>query len=245
MRVQRVIVQEEKPKKGKKGALAGKPLIHIIIILDRSGSMDEEKWKGPTKYDNAIVGINQELQTLREDKTADYLITIIEFDQSGGTRIVTRFDKVPLSKIGTIAGLGTFGGTPLYETVGVTLRKYMKLVGSEKTLVKVFTDGGENASQGEWGRWYRGGKLLSDTIAKAENKGFTVTFVGTEMDVQNMIKEAGFRKGNTMSYDGSARGMKMSMFAATADTVAYSAKVAAGEDVTDNFFSKSVVEEDK
>lgn len=229
------------------GSFMGKPLIHIIILLDKSGSMDEgrNQLEG-SKYNNAIIGINEELNALKADTTATYLVTIIEFDSDyAGTAIKTIYDKIPLESIIAFSGSSPRGSTPLYEAVGITLLKYMRFVGEEKTLVKVFTDGGENQSLGIWSKYQGGGKLLADTIAVAESKGFTVTFVGTQLDVDNMVTSAGLRTGNTMAYDGTARGMKMSMVHSTGDTIKYASKVAAGEEVTDNFYSKRVVEEEK
>lgn len=219
-----------------------KTIVHNIHILDRSGSM------AYGKYENAVMGINEELALLKKDESVEYLQTIVEFDSEGhwgseSARIVWRTTAAPLKSYGVFVGLGASGGTPLYETIGIVIEKMRGIVkDGEKVLLKIFTDGDENSSKNGWGAREGGAHRLQLLIKEVEALGFTVTFVGQDRDVKQMIKNVGLRTGNTISHDNTARGVKMSFTETAGATMTYSKKVAAGEDALDNFYSKSVEE---
>lgn len=229
-------VNEAKPKK----VIGEKAVVHNVHILDRSGSMKYGK------YENAVLGINEELSLLKRDDSVEYLQTIVEFDTRGSwsaqqTRIEWRALAIPLKGYGTFIGLGADGGTPLYETIAKVVEKMRTIAKSgEKVLLKIFTDGDENASGEGWSIAEGGAKRLELLIKEVEAIGFTVTFVGQEGDVKNMIKNVGLRSANTISHDNTARGVKMSFIKTAGATMTYAKKVAAGEDALDNFYAKSI-----
>lgn len=231
--------------------LGKKPTIQNVNLLDRSYSMHGEK------YDNAILGINEEQEALKKDNNANYLQTIIEFDsdphgwRASGTRKAEYIEPIVAQPIGTckpIKGAGARGNTPLYEAVGYTIRKLLTLKKPEdRVLLKIFTDGGENESNGEFSPMSGGEKKLYDLIKGVqENHKFTVTFIGTQIDTDDIIRNLGIAKNNTLVHDNTGAGVKMSSYLRTGATMSYAKEVAeTGVDTVTNFYSKSVEEEKK
>ena len=130
-----------------------KARIHNVFIVDASGSMSGGK------YVNAITGLNELLVSIANDTDSENTATIVEFEDHN---IKTRLDvatKIPKTY------KGTGGMTPLNQAIGETLEYIVKTRKdkydvSDKILVNVFTDGGENSSQGK----YRNPDNLSSLI---------------------------------------------------------------------------------
>lgn len=208
-----------------------KPVIHNVHILDASLSMN-----GP-KYTNAINGINEELQKLKGDTEVDYTQTIVEFQSRSGhwnqlsgyseeTHINRRYFMKPISDCTTIAGAGANGNTPLYETIGTVIEELLaKARPGEKVLIKIFTDGEENSSRGR----YRNPRDLKTLIDRVESDNdFTVTFMGTQFDVERVVRDTGINFMNTLVHDNSARGIAASYSMAADSTVLYRKSVSDG-----------------
>jgi len=92
-----------------------KPTIHIVDILDASGSMGGS---GNSKYENSKKGILSGIEDLRKVKDVKYTYTLIEFVQS--RNIKTHFYLAPLPTNINFHG-ATGNNTPLYSTVYDTL----------------------------------------------------------------------------------------------------------------------------
>ena len=208
-----------------------KPTIHIVHILDGSGSMGG--YKGVTKFQSAKEGMTEEVNILSKDNEINYLYTIVEFDES--TRIKTICNKIPIKgiKINSLRFFEPDSTTALYDAIGFTLNNLITNTNNEKVLVKIFTDGGENASK----------TFTKDSvrnlIQECEQKGFVITFVGTDRDVVIVQNNLNIKASNTLGYDGTAQGLKMSYRASNEATVMYSKSVAAGTDSIEGFFSNN------
>jgi uncharacterized protein YegL len=202
------------------------PTIHNVYILDASGSMH-----GP-KIQNAIIGINDEIRELKKDLTVNYTQTIVDFADSND--IKTTMYKVPISTCG-IFHTRDRGMTALNQAVGETLTRLSKdNKKGEKILVKIFTDGGENNSRGQ----FADPKTLAELIKQCEANDFTVTFVGTSYDVNNVINTLKIDASNTLTHDNTARGVQTAFMASAGATMLYSANVKAKKSVSKNFYSK-------
>lgn len=213
-------------------------VIHNVHIIDASGSM------AGGKYDNAIKGVQMETEELKKaGSIIKYTNTIVEFSGDGKSCITTHCLLQPLEKYRGFDPRGADGYTPLYQAVGETIENLLRLVKKgEKVLIKVFTDGGENSSTGI----YRKREVLSKLIEKVQEENeFTVTFVGTETDVQHAVYYLGVDASNTLVHDNTERGIAQTYKMSTSATQAYSKRVSKGEDVKKNFYSKSVVKEEK
>jgi uncharacterized protein YegL len=202
------------------------PTIHNVYILDASGSMH-----GP-KIQNAIVGINEEIRELKKDTTVNYTQTIVDFADS--TDIKTTMYKVPISTCGSFTTKDR-GMTALNQAVGETLLRLDKdNKKDEKVLVKIFTDGGENNSRGQ----FADSKNLAELIKKCESRNFTITFVGTAYDVNTVINTLNIHASNTLTHNNTAKGVQDAFMASAGATMMYSSNVKAKKAVTRGFFSK-------
>jgi uncharacterized protein YegL len=202
--------------------------VHNVHILDASGSMQGGKMK------SALTGINQEMTDMRKDDSTEVTQTIVHF--SDPNDIQTFCWKSPLGKVEHFS-TKVRGCTALLETVGNTLTKLLtEANGKDKVLVKIFTDGQENATSltSPW----RNPKAVSDLIKQCENKGFTITFVGTEEDVAYVVNLLSIDASNTLAHDNTEKGVLSTYNMSMASTAKYRGAAARGEDVTRNFFTK-------
>lgn len=211
-----------------------KPRILNVFIVDASGSMS-----GP-KYDNAISGLNELLDNIRQDQDSENQTMIVEFE---GRNISTRLELTSTVP-DYYKGMGTKGMTPLQQAVGETLENVVTLREknfniNDKILVNVFTDGDENSSIGKYAG-SRGVELLGVYIKELEAKGVTVTFVGTQNEVNYAIRYLNLKASNTLVHDNTSRGIKMSFERTVKARAAYSKSVSLGQDVTESFYTKSV-----
>lgn len=94
--------------------------------------------------------------------------------------------------------------------------------------------GEENSSTGK----YKDGRKLKELITECESKGFTVTFVGTEGDVFNVVRELGIHMSNTHSHLNTPESISSSYMMRTSSMVNYTANVASGQSVNKGFFQK-------
>lgn len=202
-----------------------KPIIHNVHIVDISGSMAGGKLR------SAVQGVNEEVEELKKDTTVNYTHSLVEF--SGPNHIKTVCWKTPIGDVGLYA-TRDIDSTALNQATGQTLEKLVsEMKSDEKVLVKIFTDGGENSSQGKW-------KLSSDLkefIKQCQDKyGFTITFIGTTNDVQQVIQNLSIDISNTLTHDNTAHGVYMASMARGIATKAYASKVLKKEDVKKGFY---------
>lgn len=218
---------------------AKKPTVHNVHLLDRSSSM-----RGG-KYDNAVSGINEEIRMLKKDDTVNYTQTFIEFNYEGfgwnserDLRLVRNYFLKPIAETRDYTlGAGADGGTPLYEALGTILEELLlKVPAGDKVLVKIFTDGEDLHSHGK----YANKPTLAAFIKEVETKGYTITFVGTQFDTDNVITNLGITRSNTLTHNNTAEDVKRVFMVTSSATISYSKAVADGLDVKENFYSKSV-----
>jgi hypothetical protein len=199
------------------------------------------------KYDNAISGINEEQNVLRGNPEINYTQTVIEFDSDfKGLRTHEHYFMTPIEDTANIIGVGANGGTPLNQALGELLERLFKHVKhGEKVVVTVFTDGGENASQGT----YRDGNALRHTIKLCERLGYTITFMGTKFDVNAVVANLGIHASNTLSHNNTAEGIAASYKTRGASlsklSADYSSLHSAGAVTTDSLTKGFFTEEEK
>lgn len=198
-----------------------RPVIHVIDIIDKSGSMSGSK-------DNAAVkGINLGVsQLLKDTAEVDYTYTLCDFSDD----IIFRNIASPLIDVAYL-GTGTRGCTALYDAIGESIRKIDSLKKSEdKVLVNIYTDGQENSSK----RFKVGD--ISSLIEDLSKVGWTFTFIGTQQDVNYAQHNLKFHKSNTLVHDNTGAGMEKAFTTNSVSRSVYSSKVSAGEDVSLGFY---------
>lgn len=220
-----ILKEEVKPiEKVKESKTETKPTIHIIHILDGSGSM-----RG-AKFQSALEGMQEEVNTLKKQNDVNYTYSVIEFDSN--TRIKTVYKKASLEEfdINSRNFFKPSDCTALYDAIGVTLYNF-DAGSDDRVLVKIFTDGGENDSV------KYDSKSVRELIEAKEALGWTITFVGTHNDVNRVIQNIRIKKGNTLGYDGTARGLTTAYTQSIQATVMYSKAVVDGTDDNTSFFT--------
>ncbi len=199
--------------------------IHNVIILDGSGSMEN-------KYINAIHGVKLDLETCKNERFKSY--SFVEFNDHD--RITTHNWLTPVDLV-KLNFNGTLNGTPLYFTIGQTLERLLLEVPKEdKVLVKIFTDGQNTLNVGK----YSNPKELQPLIVACEQRGFTITFIGTESDTLRIVKEVGINKSNTLVHNNTGEGVKTAFNIQAEATKGYTKRVANNENVTTEFYSKTI-----
>lgn len=202
--------------------------IHNVHIVDVSGSM------AGLKLANAVKGINEELNELRQDKTAMYTQTIVEFSDYNDIKTIVYKQALGLCPVYSAMHRGM---TALNQAIGETLERLSADTPvTDKVLVKIFTDGQENNSRGK----YSNKHTLSQLIKECEARGFTVTFVGTQEVVDYAVQDLMMFDSNTLVHDNSPVGIAATFTAMRGATRSYALKAKKGKDVTKDFYSKQL-----
>lgn len=239
-------------KQADKTGASSPVIIHNVHILDASGSMNGGK------YDNALKGINGEIMSMKTDGEG-MTQTIIEFDSDGGIyegnlRLITHYFMTPAINCTAIKGVGARGGTPLFQTVGETIEKLLSHIkAGDKVLIKIFTDGGENTSQGKYkntgSNWSPKSEELTRVIKLVEdNHNFTVTFMGTKGDVENMVNHIGLASSNTLFHMNTAESIGATYAVASSATRSYRKEVSRGasqDELKQDFFKRVSKDQDE
>lgn len=200
-----------------------KKVMYNIFVLDESGSMSG------SKYNNAKMGIVEEIGLLRKEKNLDIKLGIVPFDNIVSPLVIESLNHYTIK-------IPRWGTTALNDAIGITLTSLMRIIKpGEKAVLKIFTDGGENASR-EFS--------IQDArhiIQKAEKQGITVVFIGTEQDTRRAIKNYSLRSDNTLVHNNTGEGVKEAFKTMAASTVAYTKSYSSGasdEELLDGFFKR-------
>jgi len=215
-----------------------KPVIHNVHILDASGSMSG------SKYATAKQSIRDEYEKLKENTDVIFTETIIAF-QSPGTfwNCKTKITEVcfmqSLENVEFYFPLAE-GNTPLLEAIGYTLNKLSSFVKeTDRIIITIFTDGVENASQGEYSLKEQGNLKIKELISELEKKNFTVTFMGTERDVETVKNLLKIHSNNTIVHENTSESIHNVYTQRQRSLTNYSKNVAFSSlSSTDSFFKQ-------
>lgn len=208
-------------------------VIHNVHLLDNSGSMTGRK------FVNAEAGINIEIEKLRGDTDTNYIQTFAHFNNSephiAAVRQSIKYFEMPK--------LSLYNNTPLYRTIIKLLTEVMNHhKEGERVLIKIFTDGEENdwnsnrrRTESEPTNLEKAAKI----IAKAEDLGFTVTFVGTKRDVAYIQRTLKIDESNTLVHNNTPEGVKYAFHETMCATEAYVENVKEGKDVLKGFYKST------
>jgi len=207
-------------------------VIHNVTLLDATGSM------AGGKYNNSIKGIEAEIKWLETQKDVKYTSTIREFISARGAGSTVETHELCFMSP-TTETRARFNGangynTPLYKAVLDLIHDIETVVKPEdKVLIKVYTDGQNNALHE-----FRGD--CAEKIKEVQSKGFTVTFVGTRRDLNGIIKDLKVDESNCLEVDDTGKGFEQAFEASRGATIMYTASVKAGEDVSVGFYKKII-----
>jgi hypothetical protein len=143
-----------------------KNVLHYILVLDQSGSMNDIK-------DLAISSFNEQVDSIgkiqRQTPEIEIRITLCTFNDE--VKMVSFFEDIDnLSKL-SHSNYHPRSMTALYDAIGYTYQKATELADKQqKVIMAIFTDGLENAS-----KEYTAADI-SRIIETAEMKGWDIRF---------------------------------------------------------------------
>lgn len=198
--------------------------IHNLLIIDASGSMNN-------KIEEVTGGINQIFTELKEDlKTTPEInnkITVVDFSSHGDFNVLYKSvtpDNLVQLKQGEYK---TRSMTALYDAIG----KAFHLISDENdgVLVTIFTDGQENDSK-EFNN-----KTIKSLIQSKEEKGWTITYMGTTQAAMMEAQAMGITQDKRFSYNDSKVGTTSAFKKMSSARKKYSASIVNERKVEDIF----------
>ena len=219
---QNLSTKNSKTTKSKRRSKSAETLVHFV--LDETGSMSGVR-------DATIDGFNEYVNGLRADKKNKYRMSLTKFDSRA---IVPVYTDLPIQEAPDL-NHDTYcpcSMTNLNDAIGETITNMEEIVANRRkkcnVLIVIMTDGLENASR-EWNI-----NQVKELIQDKEEDGWTVTFLGANMDAQKVGRTYAIKEGNAKSY--STKNMAQTMRGLSVATSVYAANATVGA-TCDSFFS--------
>ena len=176
--------------------------IYNLIILDESGSMGHIRMQ-------ALSGANETLQTIRmaqkENPADNQMVSFVTFDSHPGrpaVRPLILCDKIDVVKDIKPDQYQPYGGTPLYDAMGLSITKLKTIVKEgDHVLVTVIMDGYENSSQ------HFNAAMIKELVDSLSKQGWAFTYIGANQDAHMTASRLGIR--SAMDFEASAEGSSM------------------------------------
>lgn len=206
-----------------------KQIVHNLIILDESGSMESIK-------SQIISGFNETVQSIKGSQKKfpeqEHFISVVSFNDLDNKLLyfidpVEKLNEIDAEKYQPNAA------TPLFDAIGFAVTKLHQVVKNQpncNVLVTIMTDGEENAS-----REYSG-KQIKELIEKLKNEKWTFTYIGTDHDVDKIALNLSI--SNTLLFEKNESGIKDMFEKERKSRDMYYSKVRRNEDTKDNFFEE-------
>lgn len=206
-----------------------KNIIHNLIILDESGSMESFK-------SQIISGFNETVQTIKGSQKLfpeqEHFVSLVTFNSLRQNLIhfidpVDKLDQIDDEKYQPNAT------TPLFDAIGFAVNKLKQVVANQleaNVLVTIMTDGEENASR-EFS-----GNDIKKLIEELKQQKWTFTYIGTDHDVDQIAINLSIT--NTLIFDKNEKGIKDMFAKQNKSREAYYKKVQNKQDTQDNFFDE-------
>ena len=200
-----------------------KKRVQDIYILDVSGSM------GGDKYVSAVAGIRKCITDNIKNPDVEMITTVCTFNYPTNIQYPILKEKTTEKLLG-VEFAKPNGMTALLDAIGRTIEMFKD--SKDAVLIKIFTDGAENNSRSFTPF------AIKNLINECKSKGWTITFVGTEQDVLDIINRFGIDKSNTLSHDNTAQGIEVAYEVTRSAIANYSKSLSEGKNVTMSFFSQ-------
>lgn len=174
---------------------------HIVVILDRSGSM------ASIKHD-AIGGFNTFLAQ-QKAQPGKARMTLVQFDHE----YEVLCDRKALSRTKKLSA-ETYvprGATALLDAIGRTVGP-IKPEKGEKVIVAILTDGHENSSR-EWTK-----AQINELIDAKRDEGFEFIYLGANQDAFAEAASIGINSIDTVNFQATGKGIR-SAYETMANTV--------------------------
>jgi len=169
----------------------------VMILMDRSGSMNSAK----SDHEGGI----KEFIDSQKKLPGKAVLTFVQFDGQDPCEIV--HDGKLINEIEEIK-LNPRGNTPLFDAIGLSLAHLENRLNNIKekptqVAVTIITDGYENASK-EWDR-----AKVKERITKLEkDKGWVFQFLGANIDSSEEATSIGVNVSTSMDFNNNAAGVQ-------------------------------------
>ena len=209
---------------------------HIVVLLDRSGSME-------TIAADVVGGYNTFINDQREAGT-DASVTLVQFDSRDPHEVV--YERLPIAEVPKLTSK-TFiprGGTPLFDATGklVARIREQRALDTRPTNEQpdvafvTITDGEENEST-EFSL-----QQLRQLIANCEQEGWTFVYLSAGIDAYDDANDLGVNSGRARAFKADKGGADAMFSNLSSSMLALRDKKRRGLDTTmDDFFDDSKV----
>lgn len=156
---------------------------HIVIVLDRSGSMD-------TIAQSTVDGLNTFIKEQRNAK-GDAVMTLVQFDHE----YQVDYESRAINEVKDLINGETFrpnGTTALFDAIGKTINT---LKTNDDVIFVIVTDGFENASHE-----YNQAQVFS-LIEEKKKMGWNFLFLGANQDAIAAGNSIGISGSNSITYN--------------------------------------------
>ena len=180
-----------------------KTQVFNVIILDKSGSMENIRQAAVSGFNETLNGIKKAQEKYAD--TQEHYVSLLTFCDCEKKYV---FDKVLVSEARplTMDDYQPCCCTPLYDAMGFTLtnmRNHVKKVDDAVVVVTIITDGYENAS-----KEYTGA-AVKKLVEELKGEGWTFTYMGANQDSVEVAFNLSIR--NARNFDYSEQGTMMGM----------------------------------
>lgn len=183
---------------------------HLVVVLDRSGSMESIR-------DATIEGMNSFIAQ-QKDAPGKLTCTIQTFDSGGPFEYPAR--NLPIAEVVpfTRETYVPRGGTPLYDAVGYEITATEDFVRGKDVAVLfvVMTDGEENSSVR-----YTRQQLFDIVNYKQVHNSWRFVFLGANQDAYAEGQKMGYSSGYTSNFAPNAAGVAQGFRSLAINAVAY------------------------
>jgi hypothetical protein len=188
-----------------------KQKVEIIVVLERSGSMDSIKKQ-------TIDGFNEFVDGQRENG-AETRITLVQFDHE--YQMVYEAKKIGKTEPLNDRTYVPRGMTALLDAIGHTVKltkkrlDHLKKDAPDKTIFVIITDGYENSSVK-----YSKEKVFKKVRKMEKDHGWEFVYLGANQDAIAEARQYGITEKRAMTFAGDEKGVK-NMFGAVSLSVSY------------------------
>ena len=168
--------------------------VHICIVLDRSGSMEDCRT-------DAIGAVNSYLRQVRDDKEMLARVSLVIFDSESIDTIRDRVLAATCPELGA-SEYQPRASTPLLDAVGRGIGLLDgKSESDERRILAVMTDGLENAS-----REFTKERLKALIDRKQKEEGWLVLYLGAGHDSWSQAQHIGVVAANVANFSKASMG---------------------------------------
>lgn len=172
-----------------------KIIVHNLLILDESGSME-------SIYHPSLSGCNETIQSVRSAQrkyeNQDQRFSFVTFNSDG---IKTVMDDVPIGEVRdlTAADFHPDACTPLYDAIGKSCSALeKKITEKERALVTIITDGLENDSS-EYSL-----EAIQAMTERLRAKGWTFIYMGANQNAKEVALTMNIK--NALTFEATIEG---------------------------------------